>query len=251
MSQIRLMLSNMMVKKGMLQARTYEDKIHHSLQEDFAGSDGVIKTDLSGKIKEPGKHVIVSSGLASIFRLAERKYKDFYGAALLHDMGWDPKKDDNGKIIQEGFTHEMKVDAINAAIRDEGFELHMNIFRTPLSHHSGMVLRKIAEFEVMQGTALKYHPNDVFWTFIGDQDIDKTFVTLVNKEFAKAALEYQDTNYFKAQAQVGADLDQFEVADPTSLANYNESLKITLSLVFLLISGDMTDQIGLLLDRLK
>jgi len=224
MSQLRPMLSNMMVKKGMLQARTYEDKIHRSLQEDFAGSDGVIKTDLSGKIKEPGKHVIVSSGLASIFRLAERKYKDFYGAARLYDIGWDPKRDDEGKITEEGFTHEMKVDAINAAIRDEGFELYMNIFRTPLSHHSGMVLRKIAEFEIMQGTALKYHPDDVFWTFIGDQDIDKTFVTLVNEAFAEAALKYQNTKYFKAQQQVGADLDQFEVAEPTSLANYGETI---------------------------
>ena len=224
MSQIRPMLSNMMVKKGMLQSRTYEDKIHHTLQEDFAGSDGVIKTDLSGKIKEPNTSVIASSGLASIFRLAEKRYKDKYGADHIKEIGWDRRKNAKGIVVEEGFSHEDKVDAINAAIRDEGFNLYMSVSRTPLSHHSGMVIRKIQEFESMQGTALKYHPYDVSWTFIGDADIDKTYVILVDDKFAKSALEYQDTKYFKLQQQVGADLSQFEVGEPVSLANYNESL---------------------------
>ena len=229
-SQIRPMLQNMIVKRGALQFRTFEDKITGERQP-IVGSDGIIAQDTGRELGDNHDQFMASADIQVLRDYAERLLFAHDAKAILkniekHDLEGLPPSEFAIKQAKKDYmslSEEDRVDALNYALEAGIIRVRAMSWRTPILSLAALGVYDLKKFTVDDGQALYFTPQDVAKRKVGDRDIDHANILVIPDSLADKFQEYMDTEYFKAQLEVTANLDLFKEMPSASMADYNGS----------------------------
>ena len=227
-SQIRPMLQNMIVKRGALQFRTFEDKINGERQP-IIGTDGVIAQDTGRELGDNHDQFMASIDIQVLRDYTERLLFAHDARAILknidkYDLEGLPPSEFSIKQAKEDYnslSSEEKADALNYALEADIIKVSAMTWRTPILSLGALGVHRHKKFTVDDGQALYFTPQDVAKRKVGDRDIDHASIVVIPESLADKLREFMDTEYFKAQLEVTANLDLFKEMPSASMADYN------------------------------
>tara|TARA_Y100000593_G_scaffold46696_1_gene88680 strand:+ start:2020 stop:6585 length:4566 start_codon:yes stop_codon:yes gene_type:complete len=195
MLQAKAMLTNSLLAKGALQARTSTNKIAEGNDNALFGSTYIMAPDQINQVKDD-KHVILSSENPAIV--------------------------DRIKAIAA--TKDIKItntEELNNFIAK--YPQKVLTYRSPILHVNAVQARTIQMFVDGDANAVYHHPKDVFVRLVGDHDIDEAGVMLIPAKEAKVLEGFYETKWFEIMSSYNADYSMFETIKPYNVAKLSDA----------------------------
>ena len=231
-SQIRPMLQNMIVKRGALQFRTFEDKITGERQP-IVGTDGVIAQDTGRELGDNHDQFMASADMQVLRDYLERLIFERDAQSVLKNIdqyddleGLPPSEFaiKEAREFYNSLSEEEKVAELNRSLENKDIRARVMSWRTPVLSLAALGIHDLKKLTADDGQALYFTPQDVAKRKVGDRDIDHANIIVIPESLADKMQEFMDTEYFKDQLDVTANLDLFKEAPSASMADYNGSI---------------------------